>query len=152
MSQISQQYIQPGVRRKLEFLLIDCIRRCTNQETTVEFLNDLMTDTEKVMLAKRVAISLMILKGNSYQTIKETLKVSVGTIWKVKLWLDQKGNGFRTLLAEVLKHDEQQERSHREVLQDAIENNPSILHYQLNWSEYKKKQWKKVKETPKEPF
>jgi len=103
MSQVSSQYIDNKVKRKIERLFSYCIKQCRDDNTVAEFVDDLLTPTEKIMLAKRVAIALMILKKNTYEEIKNKLKVSKSTIWKVSTWLSAKGKGYRKLLSEVIK-------------------------------------------------
>ncbi len=44
-----------------------------------EVLNDLLTDTEKIMFAKRLAVIFMILEGASFYHIQESLNVSTST-------------------------------------------------------------------------
>jgi uncharacterized protein YerC len=150
MAQVSRRYIKPKVGEKIQNLLIDCIQRCSDQKTTVSFIESLLTDTEKTMLAKRIAIALMILKGVDYEKIDNTLMVSKATIWRVKIWLDAKGSGFRSLLNEVLKHDSVKDSEKEFRLDKAINDNP-LWGGPGNWSARKKDQWKKVKEA-QEPF
>ena len=150
MAQVSRRYIKPKVGEKIQNLLIDCIQRCNDQKTTVSFIESLLTDTEKTMLAKRIAIALMILKGVDYEKIDNTLMVSKATIWRVKIWLDAKGSGFRSLLNEVLKHDSEKDSEKEFRLDKAINDNP-LWGGPGNWSARKKDQWKKVKEA-QEPF
>ena len=150
MAQVSRRYIKPKVGEKIQNLLIDCIQRCNDQKTTVSFIESLLTDTEKTMLAKRIAIVLMILKGVDYEKIDNTLMVSKATIWRVKIWLDAKGSGFRSLLNEVLKHDAEKDSEKEFRLDKAINDNP-LWGGSGNWSARKKNQWKKVKEA-EEPF
>ena len=150
MAQVSRRYIKPKVGEKIQNLLIDCIQRCNDQKTTVSFIESLLTDMEKTMLAKRIAIALMILKGVDYEKIDNTLMVSKATIWRVKIWLDAKGSGFRSLLNEVLKHDAEKDSEKEFRLDKAINDNP-LWGGPGNWSARKKEQWKKVKEA-EEPF
>ena len=150
MAQVSRRYIKPKVGEKIQNLLVDCIQRCNDQKTTVSFIESLLTDTEKTMLAKRIAIALMILKGVDYEKIDNTLMVSKATIWRVKIWLDAKGSGFRSLLNEVLKHDAEKDSEKEFRLDKAINDNP-LWGGSGNWSARKKNQWKKVKEA-EEPF
>ena len=87
MSQVSSQYIDNKVKRKIERLFSYCIKQCRDDNTVAEFVDDLLTPTEKIMLAKRVAIALMILKKNTYEEIKnmlqpkiEDVKIEIGDI------------------------------------------------------------------------
>lgn len=151
MAQVSRRFINQRVKAKLNTLFTDCIARCRDQETTIDFLDDLLTKTEKIMLAKRMAIALMLLKGKDYQEIEVILKVSKATIWRIKIWLATKGNGFRKLLEDVIKKDKEKAERRKELLRSAEEDNP-IWVGPVNWSAYKKRQWQKVRETLEEPF
>src|SRR3989338_9910670 len=121
MSQVSSQYIDNKVKRKIERLFSYCIKQCRDDNTVAEFVDDLLTPTEKIMLAKRVAIALMILKKNTYEEIKNKLKVSKSTIWKVSTWLSAKGKGYRKLLSEIIKMDSDLQNEHSDALWD-LEN------------------------------
>ena len=68
-----------------------------------EFLTDLLTPTEKVMLAKRLAIALMLIKGYDYASIRSSLKVSPQTIGSVSLWLKYSGSGYRKSIERIIK-------------------------------------------------
>jgi len=68
-----------------------------------EFLTDLLTPTEKVMLAKRLAIALMLIKSYDYSSIRSTLKVSPQTIGSVSLWLKYSGSGYRKSIERIIK-------------------------------------------------
>lgn len=61
----------------------------------VQFLTDLLTKSEAVMLAKRIQIAKLLLEGKGYKVIKDLLQVSEGTIAKVAAWLADSGEGFR---------------------------------------------------------
>lgn len=149
MAQVSKQLISPLIEAKIRNLLVDCIRRCQDQDSAADFVDDLLTDTEKTMIAKRVAIALMVLKGYSSEDIEQKLKVSSATVWRVKTWLMVKGKGYRALLAGVIKQDERQQKEHIEALREARESMPR---WGTNWKEAKRRQWEKVKKIPKVPF
>jgi TrpR-related protein YerC/YecD len=64
-------------------------------EEAIQFLTDLLTKSEVIMLAKRVQIAKMLIEGKEYRTIEEALRVSHSTIGKVAAWLEESGEGFR---------------------------------------------------------
>ena len=145
MSQISTQYIKPEIIDKLNSLLINCIGRCSNSKLAADLVDDLLTSTEKVMIAKRIGIALMILKKVGAREIAKTLKVSSPTIYKVKTWLDVKGSGYRSLLESIIKEDAAKEDSHLSALQDT-EGSP-LWFGPTNWKNQRRQQWEKVKQT-----
>jgi len=48
-------------------------------------MRELLTNTEKIMLAKRLALIVMLGKGHSFEQISETLKISPSTIARFSL-------------------------------------------------------------------
>lgn len=150
MAQVSRRFVRPPVQEKMRRLLIECVRACQNEEQAADFLNGLLTDTEKIMLAKRISIALMILKQCSYSEIGDTLKVSAQTIWSVHRWLDRGGSLYRALLEELVSRDERKAQEYRDALQDA--QHPWILPPRgVNWSEARKEKWKNATSL-EEPF
>ncbi|GIW67618.1 MAG: hypothetical protein KatS3mg096_486 [Candidatus Parcubacteria bacterium] len=93
-----------------------------NRQEIMHFITDLLTKQEVIMLAKRIKIAKLLLKGLSYREIEKVVKVSHGTIAKVAVWLYESGEGFRLI----------QERIKKEIKQ------PTIL-------DYIEKDWRKIK-------
>lgn len=110
MSQISKRRIHPKVEEKIRRLLVESVALCRDQQVAANFLDVLLTSTEKIMIAKRIAIALMLIKGYSAAEIDEKLKVSLTTIASVKTWLDLKGKEYLGLLNELVKQDERGEQ------------------------------------------
>lgn len=82
-----------------------------------EFFDDFLTEEEKLMLSKRLAVAQLIRQGFDYLEIKGILKVSNGTISGVKHWLKYK-KGFKIGLEKVIKREKYSEldRKVREFL------------------------------------
>ena len=145
MAQISSQYIKPEIKDKLQSLLVDCISRCSNVSLASDFVEDLLTNTEKIMISKRIGVALMLLKHIGAREISDKLKVSFPTIYRVKTWLDIKGSGYRSLLESILKEDEAKQRAHRFALEET-ESSP-LWFGPTNWKSQRRRQWEKVKQT-----
>ena len=58
-----------------------------NKQQVHDFFFDLLTHTERKMLAKRFQVALMLLQGKDYQTIRDEVKVANATVTKVNNWL-----------------------------------------------------------------
>lgn len=145
MAQVSSQYIKPEVKDKLQSLLVNCISRCSQVSLAADFVGDLLTDTEKVMISKRIGIALMLLKRVGAREISDKLKVSFPTIYKVKTWLNVKGSGYRSLLESILKEDAAMQRTHQSALE---ETESSVLWFgKTSWKNKRRLQWEKVKRT-----
>ncbi len=58
------------------------------------FLRDLLTESERVMLGRRIAIARLLLADKSYEEIQNTLHVGATTIGKVQRWLSDQMPGY----------------------------------------------------------
>jgi len=58
------------------------------------FLRDLLTESERIMMGRRILIARQLLSGASYEAICENLGVSTKTIYKVHRWLDDQFPGY----------------------------------------------------------
>lgn len=149
MAQVSRRLISPVVQKKIQALFLDCVTRCQNQDIAASFIDALLTDTEKIMIAKRVAIALMILKGRTTEEIQDILKVSGQTVWTVRGWLAAKGSGYHALLKDVIERDRDQEAARRDALEDT--QSSALWFGKTSWKEKRRQQWEKVRDT-KVPF
>ena len=60
-----------------------------------DFVRELLTPTERIMLAKRLSLVLMLKRGFPFSVIERTLKVSPSTV--LRFWLISKQGSFATL-------------------------------------------------------
>jgi len=74
-----------------------------NPQEAVKFLLDLLGRQEIEMLAKRLKIAKLLLKGWKYPEIRRQLKTSQGTIARINLWLKMSGEGYRMIAARTKK-------------------------------------------------
>jgi len=74
-------------------------------EEMKSFLGDFFTKTERLMLAKRLALAGMIIQKYDTDIIKKVLHVSTGTIYRMKEKLDRGGIGFELGVKRIIKHE-----------------------------------------------
>lgn len=74
-------------------------------EEMKSFLGDFFTKTERIMLAKRLALAGMIIQKYDTDIIKKVLHVSTGTIYRMKEKLDRGGIGFELGVKRIIKHE-----------------------------------------------
>ena len=77
MPHVSKNKIDVKTMTKIKKDLISVIIKPHSKKTIVE---ELFTETEYIMLAKRLAIILLITKGVSKYRISKNLKVSISTV------------------------------------------------------------------------
>lgn len=68
----------------------------------LSFLNALLTPTEKLMLAKRLAVIILLEEGLPQSHIANTLHVTRITVAKMQLFYEARGEGFKVAL-DILK-------------------------------------------------
>ena len=76
-----------------------------NPDEIMNFLIDLLTNQETVMLAKRIKIAKLLIKGKNYREIEDLLKVSHSTVARVGQWLTEAGEGFRIITKRTKKEE-----------------------------------------------
>lgn len=58
------------------------------------FLKDLLTESERIMLGRRIRIARDIIEGKSADDIAEEMRVGYDTIYKVRRWLGDQFPGY----------------------------------------------------------
>lgn len=86
--------------KTLEFVLA----KINHEEEMKGFILSLMTPTERIMLAKRLAIIILLREGLPEYRIANTLHVTRITVSRMQLFLEARGQGFEFAL-QKLKHE-----------------------------------------------
>lgn len=84
-------------------LFIQTLLNIKDKETTKNFIDGFFTPTEKIIFAKRMAIYVMLAKGNNYESIREVLKVSPPTIARASSHLNYSHNLDKVVQAILAK-------------------------------------------------
>lgn len=103
---VSQRELDTELEKKMFGVWLEALAVCRDEVSADELMRDLLTDTERIVIAKRMAIALLLSHGYGYTEVANILKVSPPTISKVKRWLDERGAGFRKVLS-LMEEDEQ---------------------------------------------
>lgn len=69
------------------------------REATKLFLRDLLTESERIMLGRRIIIARLLLSGTTYDDIALRLGVGNDTIARIDKWLSDKAPGYETAIA-----------------------------------------------------
>ena len=93
-----RQKLSPKEETDLIIKFCQAIASISKTEEAALFVRDLLSKPEVRMLAKRLKIAEMLIKGEKYEDIIEQLKVSASTIARVNVWLNQSGEGYRLVL------------------------------------------------------
>ncbi len=98
MVNISKNKLSDETREKIYAQFMKTILSLSDTNAGREYINNLLTDSEKIMLAKRLAVMMMLEKKYSWNEIMNVLKVSRATVFSVKKKLGHKKS------ASILNH------------------------------------------------
>lgn len=102
MTHVSKKKIKKDVANELadQFLTFLALAR-TKQDARV-LAHELLSQTERVMLAKRLAIVILLVRRYSFTQIEETLGVTRQTV--VRLWRETKNGRYEKIMRYAQKH------------------------------------------------
>lgn len=96
MPHVSKRPLEKEIQEKIISTLFESIMKMNQEKGVRDFINDLLTPTEKIMLAKRLGAALLLHRGYTYQSIGRILKLSPTTINHIQSDLLKSGEGYRT--------------------------------------------------------
>ncbi|MBU1015333.1 helix-turn-helix domain-containing protein [Patescibacteria group bacterium] len=103
MSRVQPKTIPAQERKELLDELWSLVVCLETRDEIENFFRDLLSETESVMLARRVRIARLLLEGKSYEDICELMNASEGTIASVHRWLQGRNEGYATILPRLEK-------------------------------------------------
>lgn len=101
--QISNRKLNGALEKQIFSVFYQALADLKTPQEVEIVVSDLLTETEKTALAKRLAIVAFLDKGRSYENIRETLKVSSATIASVA---EQMGSPGMQLALTKIKAEE----------------------------------------------
>lgn len=105
MSQVSKYPISKQISDRIFEIFLNTFVNIRTNEEADEFISDLLTPTEKIMLAKRLAIAFLLEKNYDYRTIQKIIRVSTGTIAFVNLSLHHGSTGYKKLIYKIVQEE-----------------------------------------------
>lgn len=105
MTQVSRYPISTKVADRIFEVFLKTLVEIKSDKEADQFISDLLTPTEKIMLAKRLAIALLLEKGYDYRTIQKTIRVSAPTITSVNTALKYGSEGYKRLVVKIIREE-----------------------------------------------
>lgn len=87
-------------------LFLDFVKSIGSLHNSLEaanYVKDLFSEAEVLILARRLQIARLLSEGNSYQQVNKITKASYTTIAKVQWWLKLYGEGYRMVIGRMEK-------------------------------------------------
>ncbi len=119
MSQVSKYPIKKEIADRIFEILIKTLIKVRDKEEANHLAEDLFTPAEKIMLAKRLAIAFLLMKGYQYRNISQLLRVSLGTIASVNLSINNGRNGYKAIL-ERIKNEERLDEFFKNMIDSVV--------------------------------
>ena len=98
--QVSKKQVNPNLKKQIYQLLYQVLADIHSKKEAEIFLNEVLTENELEMLAKRLGVAYYLDKGRSYANIKTNLRLSSATISAVADQM-KKGRGFKIALEKI---------------------------------------------------
>src|SRR3990167_795345 len=103
MMKIRPRKIESKERMKYLDALYTAIESLKSREEVKSFLRDLLTESERIMIGRRIIIAQRLLQDQSYVEIKQELGVGVDTIMRVHKWLEDENYGYEETIKKLEK-------------------------------------------------
>ncbi len=94
MSKFDMQKLDSSSKMKYLDLLWTSIAQLETRDEVKQFFKDLLSESEAIMLARRIEIAKCLLEGESYDNIANKLGVGKDTIGRVQEWLASGFGGY----------------------------------------------------------
>jgi uncharacterized protein YerC len=88
MPHVSRHKLDPKLRNKILAKFIKILISAKDSRSLTLILDELLTSTEKVMLAKRLAVIAMVSSDIPHERISQVLKLSPTTVAKLSLGVE----------------------------------------------------------------
>ena len=98
MARIDSRKVDPKKRMEYLDLLWTSISELKSREEIKNFFKDLLSESEAIMLSRRIMIAKYLLEGKSYDEIGGILGASKATIASVHNWLVSGFSGYENAI------------------------------------------------------
>ena len=116
MPQVSRNRLEPQEEKDLVESLNLVLSSISKREDMLRFLNSLLTETEKVMLAKRLAIIVLIKEGLKDSDISKSLNVTEMTVSKFRYFYEARAREGYDIALKKIENDKFLQGAKRVIL------------------------------------
>ena len=141
MAQVSKYPVSKDVSDRISEVFQMTISSLDSKEDIEEFFGEFLSPVEKIMLAKRLSIAVLLAKGYTYPEVAAVLRVTPSTIAAVSLALKYKGKGYQKAVGKILANEKM--NSFWQKIEDVLGGLPptkgSFIYYRDKYEREKKK-------------
>ena len=88
-------------RREILDTLYTAAGTTNGREEARAFLRDLLTESERIMLGRRIQIARALLAGATHDEVVASFKVGKDTTMRIARWLEEKMPGYKNVIADM---------------------------------------------------
>ena len=144
MTRISKKYIKEEIISKLYRLFFEIFSRTDGQQSFLLLIDDILSPSEKIMIAKRFGIIYLLIKGVDFRSIADTLKVSTATVLFYSFTYKDKKVQTTKIIEQMLKKEKVLNFLEDLFADLTIHPGVYIGHHQLKWEHEKRKESRKI--------
>lgn len=105
MPQVSKKFLAKDIEQRIFQVFEETLTGLKDKSEVKNFISDLFTPTEKIMLAKRLAVAVLLSKNYNYREICDLLNVSASTINSVLKQQSINGQGYQKAVERILRNE-----------------------------------------------
>lgn len=118
----STKNTKQDIDEETEKLWWKAVEEADRKGEVVNFLKNTLTESERLMLGRRLMISSLLLRGLTQMEIRFLLDLSPNTTWKVKRWLEKEIPEYGVVLKQVdIEAESKRSRNDRSKTQEHLQ-------------------------------
>src|SRR3989338_11266779 len=145
MTQVSRIPLRKEIEKRIFEIFLSSLAKVRHRQEVENFINDLLSPTEKTMLAKRISIAFLLAKKYDQRTISKTLKVGLETVSKVSRSMRSGKGGYRMVAGNIMRNEKLNEFVQK--IDDFI--NDVFPPKGRDWRKWRKDRWEEKKRNQK---
>ncbi|MCX6705124.1 MAG: Trp family transcriptional regulator [Candidatus Woesebacteria bacterium] len=140
MSQVSKRKLDKEIENEMFIQFWNSLSKIEGPKSASDFFSDLLTNTEKYMLAKRLTCAILLVRNRSATDIRNSIHITYSTIGSVASWVKNAKPGTQQILIQISK-----EQSWQKII-DQIDALLDKLppRYGSDWSQAGKKKYEQA--------
>jgi uncharacterized protein YerC len=101
MTQVSKRPLDKTVYARIFEIFLSSFAEIKSKDKAKTFLEELFSNSEQIMISKRLAIAFLLTKNYSFEAISKLLKVSLTTICHVNASVKNEKSALKAVLKKV---------------------------------------------------
>lgn len=101
MPQLSKKHLDKSLESEMFSQFWNSLSRINSPSIAQEFFSDLLTTTEKYMLAKRFTCAILLARGRTASEINKSIHITYSTIGSVASWVKNAKPRTRNMLEAI---------------------------------------------------